>query len=118
MTISIPLPSVPDSTQTTSLDGRDYRLRFLWNQREDTWFFSIADGSGSPIASGIKVVVGADLLGLVTDTRAPAGAIIAIDGRAVPSTALIKTLAVDPGFDDLGDAIRLVYASAAEIEAL
>jgi len=117
MTISIPLPTLPDSVQTTTLDGQDFRLRFIWNQREDTWFLSIADGSGSPIADGIKVVVSSDLLALVSGPRAPIGVLMAIDGRAVPSTEALKTLAVDPGFADLGDAIRLVYATAAEVAA-
>lgn len=117
---------IPTSTtfafysQTTTLDGQDYVFRFLWNQREGTWFFSLFDADEDPIVEGLKVVVNLPLLRLVTDERKPPGVLLAVDTTApeVDRSAGEKVLALDPGLEELGERVLLLYFSEAEIESL
>lgn len=120
MTLRIPTPTdFTNYRQTTSLDGQDFVFRILYNEREDTWSFSLLDNEGDPIVQGIKVVVGIPLLRLVTDSRKPPGTLIAID-TTVPAAdvATEKTLAEDPGLSDLGESVVLLYFTAEEVAAL
>lgn len=118
--------SVPTSTtlsdyfQTTSLDGRDYVFRFLYNEREGSWFFSLFDQDGDPIVQSIKVIVQLPLLRLVTDERKPPGVLLALDTQA-PETdfsSSTKSLALDPGLFELGERVVLLYFPEAEVESL
>jgi len=109
-----------DYRQTTTLEGRDFILRFLWNQREGTWFFSLFDSQEDPIVEGVKVVVGFPLLRLVTDDRKPPGVLLAVDTTApVPDRAEgEKVLALDPGIDELGERVLLLYFPTDELDEL
>lgn len=121
MSLRIPTSTTfPFYSQTTTLDGQDYVFRFLWNQREGTWFFSLLDADEDPIVEGLKVVVNLPLLRLVTDERKPPGVLLAVDTTApeVDRTAGEKVLALDPGLEELGERVLLLYFSEAEIESL
>ncbi len=117
---------IPTSTelsiyrQTTSLDGQDFIFRFLFNQREAEWFFSLADGNDDAIVEGVKVIVQLPLLRLVTDPRQPPGIILALDTQATVTdfSALMKTTARDPGLFELGERVILLYFTEAELESL
>lgn len=110
--MSLAIPCVPDGQsswrQRTSLDGRDYILRFEWFQRDGAWRFSIADQNDSPIAVGIKIVTDWPLLFGVVDARRPAGQLMIIDERGE---------GLDPSFSELGSRFTLVYFTAAELAA-
>lgn len=54
--LRIPTSSDPYSVQRTDLEGREYILQFDWSTRESVWYMTIYDSSGSPLASGIKLV--------------------------------------------------------------
>ena len=54
--------ATPFYTETVPLDGINYRLYFGYNQREDTWYLSIANDLGTDLLNGIKLVCGIDLL--------------------------------------------------------
>ena len=108
-----------DYRQVTSLDGRDYVLRFLYNTREDRWYLTISDQDEDPIVSGIKVVAEIDLLKRVTDERRPPGILVARDLSAPdPSATVPKILSEDPGLTDLGGRVTLLYFTEAEAEEL
>lgn len=121
MTIRIPTSTtLPAYSQTTTLDGRNYLFSFAFNEREGTWFVSLADADGVPIVEGEKVIVQLPLFSLVTDPRRPPGVMMAIDTTA-PETdysAEVKTLAQDPGLFELGTRVKLVYFPADELVAL
>jgi hypothetical protein len=91
--------------QRTTLDGREYILRFVYASRTDSWTLHVSDESSVPIALGRRIVPGTDLLGLVTDPRRPPGSIVAVDfsgeGR-------------EPGLGELGTSVILYYFDAAE----
>jgi hypothetical protein len=91
-------------TQRTILDGREYVLGFNWNSRDARWSLSLADAAGVPIVSGIYIVCGVALLRLVTDVRCPPGDIFARDKDGLG----------DPGFNDLGVRVDLIYKEAAD----
>lgn len=91
--------------QRATLDGRDYVLRFDWNQRDGHWFLGIYDPNGAPIITGIKLVSNCRLLGARTETLRPPGELLVLD---------LQTPVVDPGFVDLGARHALVYVAEAE----
>lgn len=94
-------------TQSTSLDGEDFVLRFDWNQRMGRWTLTLSTGTGTVLRAGMVLVVNTRLLrGLVTTGR-PAGELTVVDtlGRGD----------ADPGFADLGDRFRLAYLDAEEM---
>lgn len=107
-----------DYEQTTTLDGRDYRLQITYNQRADRWYLSIADQDGDPIASGIKLVAEMPLFRSVTDERRPPGLLMCKDLEAAEPdfAAGERTFARDPGREDLGTRHQLWYLTAAELE--
>lgn len=93
--------------QRTALGGRDFVLSFRWNQREGRWVVDLADADGAPIAVGLCLVVGPDLLGLVVDERKPAGELVVLDTSGA--------LDADPGFDDLGGRFTLALFDPSEL---
>ena len=107
-----------DYQQITSLDGSDFILRFLFNQREAKWYLDIADKDGVAIVNGIKIVVGISLLRKVTDARRPPGLLTAMDTtvRDIEDFAAgDQSLQIDPGLNDLGAGVILIYYPRAEL---
>lgn len=94
-------------SQRTVLDGREYLLLFRWNQREGRWYLTISDQDGAPIVSGVKIVVNFPLItNRIVDARRPPGEIFATDTTGAD---------IDPGLDDLGSRVVLIYIDAADI---
>lgn len=108
MSISIPCEAAGQSNwrQRTVIEGRDYVLRFDWNQRNGSFYLSIADQDGSAIATGIKLVTDWPLLFGVVDARRPPGELMIIDEKGE---------GLDPSFSELGTRFSLVYFTAAEM---
>lgn len=100
-----------DYRQVTTLDGRDYVLRFLFNQREGKWYMSMADESDVSIVHGVKIVPLISLLRKVKDERKPPGLLMARDLTAadVDFSAGEKVVDLDPGLNDLGAGVLLFY---------
>lgn len=109
MALAIPCSPGRESrwTQRTELDGREYHLSFQWNARTGHWSLSVADQDGDPIASGLVLVAGMDLLAGSIDARRPAGALVVIDR--------LGQYDLDPGFSDLGGRFVLGFLSNAEL---
>lgn len=99
-----------DYTQTVSLDGVEYQFRFVWNQREEAWYLAISDIAGVSIVSGLKVVVGSILNLHVVADNAPKGFLFAVDSQAADTTP-----GIDPGINDLGDRVGLIYIDAEDV---
>lgn len=97
------VPGLPDYTLRTRLDGRDYNLRFLWNEREARWSMSILTPEDEVLAYGIRLVLNWPLLRFYQyDDRLPPGEMMAMDLSPDKSA---------PGLDDLGvdKRVQLTY---------
>lgn len=118
--MALTIPNRTDLTAYTErvlLDGVSYDLEFLWNDRDNSWNMTVydsatavnTDGSRDAIVAGIPVHVGWPLLRQYVVTNKPAGEIVALDTSG-------KDL--DPGVNELGSRVVLVYLTAAEVAAL
>lgn len=97
----------PDYTQRTSLDGRDFILRFLWNQREGRWHLYLHD-AGNVLLATVKLVCDVNLLlAAQWDARVPQGPLRVMSLNQDQSP---------PGLDDLaeGERCSLVYTTTIE----
>jgi hypothetical protein len=89
-----------------NLEDVTYTLQFRWNVRLGAWFMSIFDEQGTtPILVGLRLV--ADWpLGAYNTGRNPPGVFVAHD---------TSSQGIDPGVDDLGSRVQLVYFSSTEL---
>jgi len=112
---------VPTSTtetnyaQRVSLDGRDFILTFQFNFREWRWYLDLADQDGLEIVSGVKLQANEDVLRIVVDERAPPGALVV---QHLPSQADPPIEPRDPGAEQLGELIKLIYIEEETIAEL
>lgn len=83
-----------------SLDAVVFRISFLFNSRENFWYFNLFDSTGTAIRSGVKVVLGIPLLRLMAQISRPLGEPIAI----APTDD-----AIEAGLEDLGGRVLLAY---------
>ncbi len=88
------------------LDSVTYQFTFRWNGRDGSWFMDLADGEGTVLVAGVKVVLGV-FLGLKHWNQSfPPGMFLAIDTSGADEEA---------GFDDLGKRVVVSYTSFAEL---
>jgi len=110
MPLTIATGSDPFFTQTTTLDGVSFTLRFTYNQRENAYYLSLQDPvSGSDIISGVKLVCNYNLLQRYGGLAGmPAGEFVALSKTSDTSPA---------GLGDLGDngRVSLIYFTAADL---
>ncbi len=116
-------PELPDYTQRTILDGREYQLRFLWNQRNCAWTLTIMDQDGVVLAAGVRIVVGWPLIRRFADSRLPPGELIAVDSvdpGPPDEDGVVRNRGLDPDLEELGIGarVRLVYMDAEEMAAI
>lgn len=69
----------PSFRWRTRLEGSFYNLRLVWNSRAQRWLLDISDAVGLPIATGIGIVTGVDMLRPFADSRLPGGQLFARD---------------------------------------
>jgi hypothetical protein len=97
MISSIPLPTSdqPFATQSTSLEGRSYKLTFNWNSRTDRWSMGMATEDGDSIITGAALVRELDLLRTVPSTldTVPPGELILV-GTDDPTLATISSVSL------------------------
>lgn len=91
----IPTATDPFYSQVTDFDGIDYLLEFRYNQRENAWYFDISLADETKLFSGIKVEIGANLLGRFSDIRLPQGQLFAVASGNDESTAGLLELGID-----------------------
>jgi hypothetical protein len=100
---SIPLPTSdePYLSQSTSLEGRSYKLTYNWNSRSDRWSFSIATEDGERILDGALLQIGVDILRTIPATL-----------DYVPPGQLYLVGEDDPTLDTIGT-VSLIYITSA-----
>lgn len=111
MSFEIPITTNGSSffSLQATLDAVTYTLEFRWNVRLEAWFMSIFDAQGTtPYLVGIRLVVDWPL-GAYNTGRTPPGLFFALDTGAPVGGG------IDPGFDDLGDRVRLAYVPLDEL---
>lgn len=95
----------PKFTDLYVLDGTTYTLSFAWNVRLGAWFVDVLNAQGDTVMiGGIRLVVDVPLVPNFT-LRQPTGWFIAKDTSGK---------GVDPGLDDLGGRVRLLYVSKSD----
>lgn len=109
--IEITIDPTPISfIQEVELEGKVYRLEFRWNAREGCWYLTMKTSEDAVILGSRKMVVGTPLLRQTVDIDArPFGELVLVD----PSDTIDT-----PGREELGNQVRLVYITEAELAAL
>lgn len=69
----INVPDMNDSISTLSIDGREYGLRFTYNEKYDFWSFGIYNEDDMPIVAMTRIVPNFPIFHFYTDTDVPAG---------------------------------------------
>jgi hypothetical protein len=99
------LPTFADSfaqfSYQATIDGTVYTLQFIWSDRAASWYLYIQESDGTPIASGIRIVVDLPLTFRKQDARLPPGLILALDVSGNSQEIQQQS--------DLGDRVRLYY---------
>lgn len=54
--IIIEVPDLNDSISRIALNGKQYQLRFTWNDTGGYWTFGLLDSLGNPLLIGVKIV--------------------------------------------------------------
>lgn len=109
----------PINKFSTTLDGIQYGFRARWNSRDNfdpltntnagAWYVDISDDTGEPIATGVKVVLGAFLGRQFNHPLFRDGALVAVDLSGAGREATI---------DDFGARVQVMRISAVEILSL
>lgn len=109
MAVTLPLRSdLPHYSFTVTLDGGTYGFRFWWNYSCSAWVMDLSDSNGDPIVTGVRVKVDWPLFARYADSRLPPGQLIAQDTTGAQQ---------DPGLEDLGSRVVLLYFTAEETGA-
>ena len=54
--IIIEVPDMNDSTSRITLRGKQYQIRFTWNDTGGFWTFGLSDALGAPLLIGVRIV--------------------------------------------------------------
>lgn len=91
-----------------TLDKVVYSVQVHWNDREESWYLSLFDNQGNPLACGIKLVCGIDLLKKHKFLPGvPSGHFYVADLNMDLATAVVD-------WDGLGTRFLLTYVSFAD----
>ena len=74
----IEVPDFNDSVSRIVLNGRQYQIRFTYNDRGGFWTFGLMDMQGKPLLIGVKIVPQFPLNLLLENEEMPAGVFAAL----------------------------------------
>jgi hypothetical protein len=98
------LTGEPAQSLRVELEGELYNMRITYNERANTWGLDLADVDAVPLASGVLLVVGADLIDAY---KLGIGGLFMVE---------IGTTGGDAGANNLGDVYKLIYLTEQEVE--
>jgi hypothetical protein len=104
-----PTNGYPDTSFRVALDGATWPIRWLWNQRDRAWTFSMWDPDGVPLLLGVRVVADANLLAWADATRRPTYPIVVCDPSGKGG---------EPSLETLGSQHKVVYLDLVGEEAM
>lgn len=109
--ITIPTtPDFADYVEVVSLGGTTFRLRFVFNSRDESWYMTILGAGGEELVAGIRVRTEWPINRQYVGEDLPQGVVIPADATGAKA---------EPGREDLqDDRIPLVFVAADEIAAL
>lgn len=96
-------------TEQVTLEDIIYNLRFRYNAALDRYYLDLNDATDAPILSGIKLVCNTLLNRFSKDERNPTG--------YLTCQSLVASDQSPPSFGQLGQRVRLYYATLAELNA-
>ena len=105
MIVHIPTAGLEhEDTVTSTMDGTDYILLFLWNARNFHWYFRIEDSEENVLLGDTKICADTPLLAHRANDDLPPGELWCLtpDG-------------VDPGLLSWGDGAELYYIEEGSI---
>jgi len=126
MPVVLPLrPSIGAYRFTLQLEDVQYRFRLKWNSVErpgsapatpgvitapakGMWYMDIAEFDGTPILAGVKIVLGSYLGRWSNHPLILNGVFVARSSAPIHD---------DPGFDDLGVTVQVLYFNRADLAA-
>lgn len=100
------LPSIAEYTFDTLIDDRLYYFRAYWNARDAAWYLDVYDSDRTPIAYGVKIVLGTNLARTFEHPLTRQGALVAIDRSGSNQ---------DATFDDLGMRVVVLHLTSTEM---
>lgn len=104
------IPFVPSDGRyefTCTIEGDQYQFHVQWNLLEQAWYFDLFEYDDTPIATGIKIVLGTYLMRTYNHPLLLAGVF----------AAKSNTIQEDPNFDQLGVSTNVYYFTRAEMSA-
>lgn len=69
----ITVPDMNDSVSSLSIDGKEYTLRFTYNEKFDYWSFGLYGENTEPIIAQTRIVPNFPIFHYYTDTEIPDG---------------------------------------------
>lgn len=69
----INVPNMNDSVSNIRIEGKEYKIRFTYNEKFDYWSFGIMDKDNNPIIAMTKIVPNFPIFHYYTDTNIPQG---------------------------------------------
>lgn len=107
MALLIPFrPSIGRYRFITVIGGDQYIFRVRWNTRDAAWYFNLLEYDETPILEGVKVVLGTYLGRRSNHPLLLNGVFVARSNATVHK---------DPGLDDLGASVNVLYFTRAEM---
>lgn len=107
MALEIPLRSdLAHFEVQVPLEGATYTLEMRWSVREERWYLDVLTEERDPIYTGIALVLSFRLGARCADERWPPGALYAVDTSGAN---------LDPGINDLGVRVKLVYFESSDL---
>jgi hypothetical protein len=105
----VEIPTGPSQrTMSIALAGQTYFLRLAYADAEDAgWFMDVSDTTGNPIACGLPLVTGADLLAQL--------AYLGLGGEMLVVTDAVGS---SPTFDGMGTTAHLIFGDTASAAAV
>lgn len=93
-------------TLRVPLDGTTYQFRVRWNSRDGAWYMDLANEDLTPIAYGLKIVLGARLGAALQH--------LSFFQEHILTVVDTTSHGLDAAFDDLGDRIQVAHTTVDE----
>lgn len=90
-------------SEVVVLQNVTYTFNFAWNYRASYWGLTILDPNGNQIVAGVALRINVNILGIVSDPLKPPGQLAVVDTSGA---------GLDPGLNDLGGRVVLLYNEA------
>ena len=71
--VYINIPDMNDSMSTITIDEKEYKMRFTYNELYDYWNFGLYKGDDTPLISMVKIVPNFPLLYPYANAESPDG---------------------------------------------